>query len=77
MNFRLMAAMFDLAVTPTSESNYTSPAVLRDPENIEVAVGILLTSCIQAEIYDIAYALPVNGGHVWFTSHADIREYLH
>ena len=64
MHFRLMAAIFDLPVTPTSESIYTSPTVLLDPENVGVAAGISLLSHIQAEIQDIAYVLPVNGGHL-------------
>ena len=64
MYFQLMAAMFDLPVKPTSESNHTSIIVLLDPENVEVAVGISSPSYIQAEIYDVAYVLPVNGGHV-------------
>ena len=54
MYFRLMAAMFDLLVTPTSESMLTSPTVLLDSENVEVAVGLLI-SYIQAGIYDNAY----------------------
>ena len=33
MYFRLMAAIFDLSVTPTSESIHTCPAVLLDLEN--------------------------------------------
>ena len=49
-----MAAIFDFQVTPTSESMYTSPTVLVDPENVEVAVGISLLSHIPAEIQDIA-----------------------
>ena len=39
-----------------------------------VAVEMSLLSYTQAEIWDLAYALPVNGGHVWFTSHSDVRE---
>ena len=45
--FRLMAAMFDLPVTPTSESIRTSPTVLLDPENVGVAVGFPLPATIQ------------------------------
>ena len=40
----------NLPVTPTSESNHTSPTVLRDPGNVGVAAGISLLSYIQAEI---------------------------
>ena len=42
MHFRLMAAIFDLPVTLTSESIHNSPTVLLDPENVEEAVGISL-----------------------------------
>ena len=62
--FRLMAAMFDLPVTPTSEIIYISSSVLLDPENVGVAFGISLLSCVQAEIFIIEYVLPVNGGHL-------------
>ena len=57
-----MAAMFDLIVTPTSESIHTSAIVFLDPGNVVVAFWISLLSYIQAEIYDIAYVLPVDGG---------------
>ena len=50
MYFRLMAAIFDLPVTPTSESTYDSSTMLLDPENMGVADGISLLSYIQAEI---------------------------
>ena len=63
MYFRLMAAIFNLPVTPTSQSVYNSSTVFLDPENMEVAVGISLLTFLQAEILDIAYVLPVNGGH--------------
>ena len=33
-----------------------------------VAIAISLISYIQAELYVIAYAVPVNGGHVNLTS---------
>ena len=59
-----MAAIFDLPVTPTSESVYNSSTVLLDPENVGVTVGISLLRHTEAEIYDIAYVLPVNGGHL-------------
>ena len=46
--------MFDILVTPTSESIYTNLTALLDPENVRVAVGISSISYIQAEIYVIA-----------------------
>ena len=75
MYFRLMAAIFDLPVTMTSESLYYSPTVLLDPENLGVIVGISLLSHFEAEIYDIAFVVPVNGGHLLFTSHPDVGKY--
>ena len=50
MYFQLMAAIFDLPVTPTSESIHNSFTVLLDPENVGVAFGISLLSYTQAEI---------------------------
>ena len=58
MYLRLMAAMFDSTVTPTSPSIPTSPTVLLDPENVGVTVGISLLSYIQDEIYVIVHVLP-------------------
>ena len=65
MYLRLMATIFDSPVILTTESIHNSPSVLPDPENVKVAVGISSISCIQAEIFTIAYVLPVNGGHLW------------
>jgi hypothetical protein len=42
-----------------SDCVVNSLSVLPDKENIGIAVGISLLSCIQAEIYDIVYVLPV------------------
>ena len=70
-----MAAIFDSPVSPASKSIHNSPTVLLDSENMRVAAGISLLSHIQAEIYDIAYVLPVNGRHLRFTSHFDVGEY--
>ena len=50
------------------------------PRQYGVAVGISLSSHTEAEINDIAYVLqvlPVNGGHLRFTSHPDVGEYSH
>ena len=45
-----MAAIFDLPLTPLSDSVHTSPSELLDPKNVGVAIGISLISCIEAEI---------------------------
>ena len=59
-----MAAIFNLPVIPTSGDIRTSLTVLLDTENVGVAVGIPLLSRIRAEIYVIAYVLPVSGRHL-------------
>ena len=46
----VMAAIFDLLLTPISEFVHTITAVLLDPESVDVAFGISLLSCIAAEI---------------------------
>jgi len=57
IHFRLQAAIFDIPLTLTYDSLRTRAVMLLDPENICIAVGILLLSCIQAEIYVISYPL--------------------
>jgi len=41
----------------------SSPVMLPDLQKISVAVGMLLLTCIQAEIYVIPYPLPVKDRH--------------
>jgi len=43
-----MVAIFDLRHTQTSESIPTSLSVLINPQNMGIAVGISLLSCIEA-----------------------------
>ena len=52
-----MAAIFDFRHTRTSESIPTSFNVLPDPENIGIAVGISLLSCIEADIIVVSFLL--------------------
>jgi len=64
MYFRLWAAIFDLQHAPVKDSIPSSLSVLPDSENMGVAVGNLVLSCIRAEIYGMSYLLPevpVNG----------------
>jgi hypothetical protein len=42
----------------------TSPAVLLDPKNMGMGLGISLLSCIQAEIFVNLCLLPVTGHHL-------------
>ena len=46
----VMAVIFDLPATPMLKSVHTSPEVLLDPANLGIAFGILLLSCMKAEI---------------------------
>ena len=50
-NVQLLAVIFDLPPTQMSDNIRTSQVVLHDPENIDIAVGIVLLSCLQAGIY--------------------------
>ena len=59
-----MADIFDFRHTPTSDSVPTSHSVLPDPDNIGIAVGISLLTCIWADIYVISFVLPAIGHHL-------------
>ena len=50
MYFRLMAAIFDFQHTQTSGRIPINLFVLLDLENVGIAVGIVLLSCVEAEI---------------------------
>ena len=60
----VMAAIFHLPLTSTSESVHSSPTELLDPENVDVAFGISLLSCIEAEILRYFICTCGNGGHL-------------
>jgi len=62
-----MPAIFDLKLRMTSDSIYTDLVVLPDG----VVVGISMLSRKQAEMCVISYALPIHGGHLWFSAHPD------
>jgi len=51
--------------------------VLLDIENIVKAVGILMLTRVQAEIYVILYLLRVPNRHLWYFTHSDIVLYWH
>ena len=70
-----IGAIVDLPFTPTLGSICISPTMLLYHETVGVAVGISLLSSIESEIFVIAYVLPVNGGHLLFTSHTDVGKY--
>jgi len=50
-----MAAIIDIQQTLTKDCIPSSLSMVPDPENMGVAVGILLLSCIRAEIYVMSY----------------------
>ena len=60
-----MVAIFDLPVTPTSESIRNSFTVLLDPENVEVTVGIPLPATIQ-DLHSKLHVFPVSHPPFWF-----------
>ena len=60
-----------------SESVYTSWAVLLDPKNVGVAVGISLLSCIEAELLCYFISTSGNDGHLRFTTYPDVGECLY
>ena len=72
-----MAAIFDLPVTPTSKILYISSSVLLDPENVGVAVGISLLSCIQAEIFVMHMLVRLMAAIFGNPAHAGVEEYSH
>ena len=63
MHFQLMAAIFDFRHTQTLDSLATSLSVLPNLENMGIAVGISLLSCIRVKIYVISCLLPVLSRH--------------
>ena len=65
-----MAAIFNFSLIRTSGSARSSLVVLPDLENMGMAVGSSLLSCIEAETYVISRPLPVNGRHPSFSSSA-------
>ena len=73
----VMAATFNLSPTPMSESVHTSSAVLLDPANVGVAFGILLLSCITADILRYFLVTSSDGGHLQFTTYPDAGECSH
>jgi len=55
--FRLMAAIFDFSLIRTSDSLRSSLVVSPDLENMSIAVGISLISCIETELRLISFFL--------------------
>jgi len=72
-----MAAILDFRLPFTSDSIKTSSIELLNLEIVGVAVEISLLSWMRAEIYVIAYLLPINGRHLWYTTYSDIRQFSH
>ena len=54
-------------------SSASVPALLLNPENMDIAVGISLLSCIRAEIYVMSFLFPVNGRHLRFPTYLDVE----
>ena len=60
----VIAVIFDLPITSTSERVHNRPAVLLDPENVGVAFGMSLQSSIEDEILRYFIRTSGNGGHL-------------
>ena len=73
----VMAAIFNLPVTATSERVHISPAVLLNPENEGVAFGILSLIGIEAEILRYFICTSSNGGHLGFSTYSDFGRCSH
>ena len=59
-----MGVIFDLPLTPISDSVQTGISELLDPENVGVAFGISLLSSMEAEISRYFICTSSNGGHL-------------
>ena len=75
VNRKLLSAILDFRHTQTSDSIPTSLVVSLDPENMGIAVGISLLSCIEADISVVLYSLPVYGRHIEFLTSAFTTHY--
>ena len=64
VNRKVICAIFDSLLIHTSESLRSSLVIVPDPENIGLAVGILLLLCKQADICVMSYLFPVTGRHL-------------
>jgi len=65
-----MTDIYDLRHTQKSDSIPTSLSVLPNPKNMGIAVGILLLSCIEAEIFHVRiyiHAFPVWSPLSWIS----------
>ena len=63
--FRLQATISDFLQIHTSSSLCSSLVLLPDPENMGIAVGISLLSCIEADIYVMSILLLAILSDVW------------
>jgi len=59
-----MAAILDLRLPPLAHSIDIGPIVFLDFENVGVAVGIAVLSCIEAEILRYFLSTSGYGGHL-------------
>ena len=64
VNRKLIRAIFDASQMHTASSLRSSLVLLPAPESMGIALGILLPSCVQAEICVKSYQLPVTVRHL-------------
>ena len=65
-SFRLTDDIFNSQLIHTSGGLRNSLVVYPDPENMGIAVGIALLTCIEAEIHVKSFLLPIYGRHLRF-----------
>ena len=61
-----MAAIIDFRHTQTSDSIPTGLFVLRNPENMDMDVGMSLLTWLKAELYVIFFLLPIVSRHIGY-----------
>ena len=76
IHFRLVATISNFSHPLSLNNINTGPIVKLDPENIGVAVGISLLSCIETELLVVLYSLPVvYGRHIEFLTSTSTKQY--
>ena len=60
----VVTTIFDFPFNLRSDRILASSPMLHNPEDVGIAVRISQLSCIQAELYDMSFLLPVSDRHL-------------
>ena len=74
--FRLVVTIFWLTITQRRKVITPVPPCYWTPKCRISRLNLHAIIRIQAKLCKLKYVLPVNGSHLWFTSHLDDRQYL-